>query len=374
MKTSPGWSLTATNLREVLGAVGQRGSTDERTTWFTRLVTAYLHHRARRPAARSRAAADTARPEVDRANAVIRAACIKSAIGGASSGAVLTSATIITAEIPSGGFVAVPMAALGVGAEMVARTILHLDMTCDLAAIFNVSFNPDDPIELWQLYALAFRAEDHEDGEDPGKELVHRLGEVEAHNVGESIGHELLGESLLKNIVPFVGVVTSSVTNWRRTRRLGDTARRYLRYRRALHDALAADEGACHAHLDVLVEGFWFIFIADGQLSPEEATVLAGLLRKLDPALRAAVESRFVQDETEWLSRVAALPESVRPHFTHALEVAAAVDKRVSLPEQRILSRAVRALGQELDMARVEAMMKQFTEVGVLTPAGGSDE
>lgn len=351
-------------LRQVLEAVGGNAG-GEHGSWFVRLVRAYLHYRVRRPVA-----AD-ARPETDRAKACVRAACVKSAIGGATSGAVITGATIATAEIPSGWMFAVPLAAAGVGIEMLARAVIHLDMVCDLAGIFGQRFDPDAPTDLWHLYALVFKTHKFENDDDPGSDLIQRIGETEASDIGESLSERLLGESVIKNIVPVISIAASSVTNYRRTRQLGDTARRYFRYRRAISDALDRARALCEEQLDLLIEGLWFLFIADGRLVPEETTILLGLLGKLDPERRAAVKEHFVVDESGWLERLGEIPPEVREPFFNALEVAAAVDKAVSLPEQKILSQAARRLGRTLDMNRVERMIQEFEDVGVLR--GGRD-
>jgi len=63
------------------------------------------------------------------------------------------------------------------------------------------------------------------------------------------------------------------------------------------------------------------------------------------------------------------VPEASRDAFLHALEVAAAVDKEVGVPERKILRRAARALGREFDLKRVERMMAEFEDRGVLSPA-----
>lgn len=174
----------------------------------------------------------------------------------------------------------------------------------------------------------------------------------------------------MRNIVPVLGIASSAVTNYMVTRRLGDTLRRYMRYQRAMHDALVEADEMCAGHLDLLVEGMWFIFAADGKLAPEEVACLAHQLQKLDPIARSAVTSRFVEDETDWKDRIAVqLPEAMRDGFLHALEVAAAVDKEVGLPERKILRRAARALGRELDMERINKMISDFEEHGFLKTA-----
>ena len=92
------------------------------------------------------------------------------------------------------------------------------------------------------------------------------------------------------------------------------------------------------------------------------------MVNKLDPVERHAVTHRFVEDELDWTERIGTgVPEELSDVFIHALEVAAAVDKEVGVPERKILRRAARALGREFDPARVEKMMADFEERGVLS-------
>jgi hypothetical protein len=110
----------------------------------------------------------------------------------------------------------------------------------------------------------------------------------------------------------------------------------------------------------------WFVFSADGKLTPEEVATLAHLLEKLPPDLRTSVESRFVEDELEWADRIEVLPEHSRDDFLHALQVAAAVDKHVGLPERKILRRAAHHLGRPFDRAQIDKMIEEFEDYGVL--------
>jgi uncharacterized tellurite resistance protein B-like protein len=255
---------------------------------------------------------------------------------------------------------------------MLYRSILHLDLTCDLAEIFGVSYDASHEQDFWRLYALAFGTSDHDDDGDAGdrgKELVREVTHVEGEDVGEKIGHLVLGESIMRNVVPVVGVISSAITNVVLTRKMGNTVRRYFRYQRAFAETFThAIELLDGETRDLLIEGIWFIFAADGKLSPEEAACLAKLVHKLDPVTRHAVTHRFVEDELDWTDRIGkGVPEELRDVFLHALEVAAAVDKEVSVPERKILRRAARALGRDFDPARIEKMMADFEERGVLS-------
>ena len=341
--------------------------------WFTRVARYYFRRNFAKQQARAHLVVKDDATATDRAHRAILWACAKSAVTGALSGSASTGATMITAQTEGiAGFIAMPLAAAAIGGEMLYRSKLHIDLTCELASIFGLEFDPHDPAheqDLWRLYALAFGTSDHEDdSEDPGKDLVHEVSHMEGEEVGEKIGHAVLGESLMRNIVPFVGILSSAITNVVMTRKVGHTIRRYMRYRRAFKDAFAHACDMLDGHMDLLIEGLWFIFTADGKLAPEEAACLANLLHKVDPVMRHAISQRFIDDEHEWTERIAKeLPEELRDVFLHALEVAAAVDKEVSVPERKILRRAARKLGREFDMGRIEKMIQDFDERGVLS-------
>jgi hypothetical protein len=331
--------------------------------WFNRLVAWHL---VRRRGRKARVRSDEA--EAEQARSLIRRACLKVAASGAAAGSVSTGAALLTAQTEGlASIVTVPLAAAAIGVEMGFRTLVHLDLACDLAATFEVPYDLEDPQDLFRLYALIFNTAKHEEGsEDQGRELVHDVMSEETEAVGEKVGARVLGESVARNLLPVLGIATSAVTNYLVTRKLGDTVRRYMRYRRALHDALEHASTECHECLDMLIEGVWFIFSADGKLTPEEVGTLAHLLEKLPPDERALVQSRFVEDELEWADRIEKLPESVRDDFLHALQVAAAVDKHVGLPERKILRRAAHHLGRPFERERLEKMIAEFEEYGVL--------
>ena len=335
--------------------------------WFVRLAAARLgKHAMRRARVAVRATDGT---EADRAQKAIRVACAKCALTGAASGGITTAAEVLTAESEGlSALVTVPAAMLAIGGEMVLRAVVHLDLTCELAEIFGVPF---DESAFWWLYALAFGTTDHAEGtSDPGRLLVERVLLLKGDDVGARIGSKLLGESVLRNIVPGVSIATSSIASWVMTRRLGDTVRRTMRYHRAFGDAMREAGHRCAAHCGLLAEGLWFLFTADGRLSPEETTVLASLVRSLPPGETVAVMARFVEDDHDWQQRLGQLPDRERDDFLHALEVAATVDMVVSLPERKILRGAARALGRRYDETRIGRMVEQFDEVGVLTTDG----
>jgi hypothetical protein len=353
---------TASEVATAFTSVGVQQERHAPSGWFGSLLVWYLRNRTPKAATPDDGNAH------ERALSLIRSACVRSAVTGATAGLASTGATILTAQTEGvAGVVAIPVAALTIGAEMALRTLIHLDLICTMADVFGTTLDPSKEDDVFRLCALAFGAAEHEDERDPGQKLVRDLAEIEKEEVAGEIGNHILGESVLRNVLPVVGIAASAVTNFRKTRRIGDTARRYFRYQRALEGALAQVLDACAAHFELLVEGMWFVFIADGRLAAEESAVLASLLQRLSPDARERLMERFVEDEYDWLQRVeASVREEQRERFYRALEVAAAVDKKVELPERRLLRSAARRLGVPFDAGRLARMVEQLEETGFI--------
>jgi hypothetical protein len=299
----------------------------------------------------------------------IRGACLKSAAAGAFAGAVATGAAVIAAETKGWAALAgVPVTAGAIAGETLFRAVVHADLACQLAEIYGVPFDPEDEDDLWRLYALVFRTfRDSRDGGDRhGTHLIERITKLGREQAGPALGRRVLRDALLRDTVPFVDVVVSSVGNYLDTQRLGNAMRRFMRYERGMRDALDRAKVAWPAYIDLVIEGTWFIFSADGALTPEEAALLAHMLRELEPSVRDEVMSRFVDDERDWIERARTrLPQEVREPFFHTLEVAAALDKKLLVPERKILARLAEAFGRSWNASNVERLIAQLSETGV---------
>jgi hypothetical protein len=311
-----------------LGVDGGAHAEQERT-WYARVV----HAAFRRGMARWGTVRGDVRNRVDAGGAqlcaagAIRRACLKSAAAGAFAGSVATGAAVFTAQTKGWGALAgVPVTAGAVAAETLFRAVLHADLACELAEIYGVPFDADDEDDLWRLYALVFRTcgDDGRAESRRSSRLIERITKLGHQQTGDAIG------------------------------------------RRVLRDALDRARVVWPEYIDLVLEGMWFIFSADGALTPEEAAMLAHMLRELDPAARRDVMRRFVDDERDWIERARTrLPEDAREPFLHTLEVAAALDKKCFVPERRILARLAEAFGRRWDASNVERLIAELSETGV---------
>src|SRR5262249_50082814 len=126
-------------------------------------------------------------------------------------------------------------------------------------------------------------------------------------------------------------------------------------------------EEPCKEHIELLVQGLWFVFIADGRLSTEETACLAQRLDDVSTDQRRAILRCLVGDEATFLDRLRSLPKTARDSFYRVLEAAAALAKAPSLPEARFLRRAAEALGRDYDPEQLKKLTAQLDETGVLS-------
>ena len=354
---------TTSTVDEIARAIGVAGTKPARG-WLQYLVTRRLK-RAREKARAKRDAGQFVDVVPDaKARRIIHLACAKAAVTGALSGAAAAGAVVATAETDGiGGVVALPLAVAAVAVEMATRTVLHVDLACELAELFDVRVQ--SPADVARLLSVALGSAGADERGDLGQSSIEDAT-IDRESLLEQAAHALVGESVLRNVVPFVGVLSSAVTNVVVTRRLGRRLRRAFRYEHEMIAALRAAESTCGPCMDLVVEGLWFVFTADGCLTAEETLCLAERLDDLDEGTRRRVLERFTADESDWLQRIATVPQNARESFLSILEVAAALDKAFPLPEEKLLRRVAEVFERSFEPARVMRMIDELERTGVL--------
>ncbi|MDI3290804.1 hypothetical protein [Polyangium sp. 15x6] len=309
--------------------------------------------------------AATGATEAGCGKSILRGGATFSALAGGCVGLVSTGGALFTAGTQGiGALVAVPAAALSAALDAALRLVTHTYTACRLAGCVGLRFDADDPADVWALFKLVQGAEQApEEQERPGADLA-RLARTDVEGAAQGLAARLFGESLVRGLVPFVGIVASSVANYQATRTLGRTVLRYVRYRAAF-DRVLSDERLVPAK-DRLFEGLWFLFEADGRLRPEETALLFTLLRGCDPESSIGLDERLA-DPIGWYTRLGEIPPSARAPFYHALEIGASVDERASIRERKLLAHAAEALGVRFDEARLERMIHEMHERGLLS-------
>jgi uncharacterized protein (DUF697 family) len=361
-----GLRINLGTLREALRPLRRGALTDG--TWFKEIT---IDHVKKHHAAISAATWEAAYPGLDaeaRAERHIKHVAWKASAAGVLASTFASSVEVIAVE--TGGLAApvgVPAAMLSMAIEATYTALLQIDLVCDLGSIHHVPFDPEDAGEIATLFAVALGL-DHKKSEKPGDKteaegMTERLIALQEGEVATRIGRKLLEESVMRNVVPFAGIPISARWNYVGTRLLGRKANRYVRYRRAIRRAFARLDCKAVADPMLLVEGAWLLSTADGDATHEEVMAIALLAESLGALEgRAPLDTRAarVDDEDEWLSRVARAPAESHGAILDTLYLIAATDRELQTPERRILQRVGKALGRAVDFERVERICQHF--------------
>jgi hypothetical protein len=343
-------------------------------TWFKNLI---VDHIRKHQAAISPATWEAAYPGLDaeaRAGRHITAVARKASVAGilasigASTGELLA---LVTEGLAAP--VGVPAAMLSMAFEGAYTALLQIDLACDLASIHGVAFDPDDAGEIATLFAVALGIQPRKHDQRPGPErLPAEPGGTPAAKASDK-GHATEGEGLearlidleegeVRNIVPFAGIVFSARWNYLGTVLLGQKANRYIRYRRAIRRAFARVDCAGVADPMLLVEGAWLLSTSDGEPTHEELMAIALLAEALGRGERLDTSRARIEDEDEWLERVARSPAESHAALLDMLSLIAATDRELQTAERRLLRRVGKALGRPVDFERIERICRHLAD------------
>jgi hypothetical protein len=314
--------------------------------WYTKLLRAYLafYEKHRVVIDAEKLSTNERDEEVESRT---RRTALRTTLAGAAAAGGVTAASIATAQ--TGGLAApivLPLAGVGMVAEMLMRSIWHLQLVCELAELYGMRITAGRETEIIRLYALAVHAEMHQTEDDPGRGLVERVMRLQqAGGLGKLIASNLVGEMFMRNAVPFADLVLSSFRNWQLTEQVGEFVQGYASRRVTLDKAVEAVNRKDPDAVDLVVEGIWFIFITDGRLTGIETALLAHMMRGLQTS--DDLTTYFVSDEAGWVERLGQLSEDreLRELVLHALLVATQVEGPTSPQKRAILQRAAQTLG-----------------------------
>jgi hypothetical protein len=306
---------------------------------------------------------------------ILRVSLKAAAAGGAASIGASTGELLSLFTEGLAAPIGVPAVAASLLAETAYTAILQIDLACDLGSIYGVPFDCDDGADLATLFSLALELPRTPGGSEAARlepqGLIERLLELEEGAVAARIGKKMLEESLVRNIVPIVGIPISSRWNFVATRRLASTVRRYVRYRRALRLALQQLQLEAMAEPELLVEGAWILATVDGEAESEAAMAIALIVDALPAATRAQLKGdrAFGDDEESWFDALTLVPKAMHAPLLDVLYLVAAADRVLKPSERRFLQRVGRTLEVPIDLDRVERICRHLA-LGEALPAG----
>lgn len=281
---------------------------------------------------------------------------------------------LVASTIGSGG-AASPFALPAGGASFVVdlsyTSYLQLRMAYDLAVIYGVQVDLDDPEDMWKLVRIAFAIKSGEVGSGAAMKAVPALvrpvvkrvysgGVLQAAKTLPVVGKHLLQRNVIKFAVPVVGVPVSVATNYWTTRVAGDHAistwRRDARILEAANRIVASTQDH-----EALVWAMWSVMSADGTHGESQRSLFHHVTKHFtgDDELLSQVQAVVEVDPIVVEKALADRAGDAGPLYRACL-LAAAVDGSVSKDEHEQLERIAGSLGVEHDPARVAELAKEW--------------
>ncbi len=370
---------TIGKLRDAAKQMGARSIQDG--SWFRRVVARHVKAHAEKI---DRAHFDRVYAGVsmeDRAQAEIRRVCVRAA--GAGALASMASSTGELLALFTDGIaapIALPATIVSMVAEAAYTATLQIDLACDLGVIYGIPFDPDDIGEISTLFGLALeldvyskKAQQEHDDDDSEKSegLTQRLMHLEEGEIATRIGRKMLEDSVMRNVLPIIGVPISARWNYVATSTLGAKVKKYMRYRRAIRVAIGSLQLGDVVDPTVLVEAAWLLATVDGECGHEEMLALAAVMEMLPAEHRSAIaaDRAFGDDEEQFFTDLGTIDRSMHAPLLDTLYLVAAADRELAVPERRFLRRIGKELRCEIDFARVDQICRHLAH-GETPPNG----
>jgi tellurite resistance protein len=350
-----------TTLRHSVREVERRES--NAADWMQRFVTREVQRRvAARDATRWETGSDSLTRE-QLARRRIRSILARGTLASAAAALGASSAGVLSvlsegAAVPG----ALPLGLFSVVGEMLYTTALQIELVVDLASIYGVPFRASNVSEVSTLLGLALgvKLEGDPGSSDgpagPGGSKAPRVQpQMQSPDFSRRLGMTVIQQSVLRNILPIVGVAVSATWSNMLLRRFARQVHAIVRQRRAIVDGFSGLQLPDPVSARVVLDGAWLLATADGELGHQEALALATLIDALGLPERVDVnEASFNDDQEGWFVRVRELDEDARGVLVKVLSLVAGADGDFNTGERRFLERLGTTLGREIDLGAIE--------------------
>jgi len=283
--------------------------------------------------------------------------------GGLSAGAYTGAVAATIGSAGGGSPLTLPAAGVSFVLDLLFVSSLQLRLAHDIAVLYRVPLDLEDPEDLWKLIRIAFAIKGGEAGREAvGKGVPVLVRPILQRIYGGStlaaarslpvVGKHLLQRNVLKFTIPAVGVPLSMAVNFWSTRTAGTSAAKVFRREAQIVEAARRMTSAT-GHRTELLWVLWLIIKADGLVHENERLLLkhvTGIVRDVESELAALTELAATSDlerQQVW-SMIAAAQGDLTPLYDAAV-VAAAVDGKINVNELTALKRLAGYCSAEFD-------------------------
>lgn len=296
------------------------------------------------------------------------------AIEGGLSGAAYSGAVALT--VGSGGTAAeltAPAAIASFTVDLFFTTRLQFRLAYDMAVLYGVPIDVDDPEDLLDLLKVAFGVKAGELANEAiaklapqavkaGVKAVFKGATLEWLKALPVVGRYLLQKNILKFAIPGINIPLSAGMNYWWTGAIAKRARDIYRDRAALNEEAIKLVASVEDHA-LLLRTVWLIANADGKYAEGEVVLMRSIAKQLAALGEAddVLGTTINLDASAVAADIRALPDvAAREHLFHAAVISAAADREVNASEIEALTSLAKTCGVAFDPGDVKRAVEHL--------------
>ncbi|MBN1563798.1 MAG: EcsC family protein [Anaerolineae bacterium] len=290
------------------------------------------------------------------------------AIAGGISGVSATTTQLTT--IASAGMT-LPVFLGVIGVEMLYLARIQMRLVLDLAVVYDLQLDPDDPEDILLVFGYALGVAPTEAlGSALTKVVVPTItkdtikrhitkGTLEAvQQFGRSIGIKILQRTIIKYAVPIASAAIGSGYNYTMTKSIGMVAKAHFKRRDMAVEDLRTLFSRQQTYDLVFPAAIMYMAGIDGKITDAERELYRSMVARMDFADHEQAEfHKLSRDENALIERIASLDSSdMRQSLLDALGLIAAYDGELDESEQKFLERIALEFDLTFDLVALEQM------------------
>lgn len=348
--------------------------------WFEKLVQRFMVQYATRVDANYFSTKYPGLPADAVVTARLRLATRYAAVEGAASAAAYTGAVAATIGSGGGGSpLTLPAAGVALVVDLLYMSNLQLKLAYDIAVLYRVPLDLDDPEDLWNFVQVAFTIKGGEvvnTAWTKGIPVVIRpivrkifsgptLLAVRSFPV---VGKHLLQRTIIKIAIPVVGVPVSSLVNYWSTKIAGRHAIRIFRLQAAINEAAVRMVDSSN-HLSELLWVCWIAAKADGVIRESESYLLREVVRHVTerepllPALKDLESTINVDTDRLWTELEGQIGDLAGVYSAGV--TVAAVDGKIHAKELQFLQKLADSCAVQFEPSAIKREARERWGAGV---------
>lgn len=293
------------------------------------------------------------------------------AIAGAITGIAVSASQI--ALIGSAGMTAA-LFVTSIGAEMVYLARIQIRLVLDLATVYDVQLDPNDPEDILMIFGYALGVTPIEflgkgvqiAASETSKRAIKTYvskGTLKAvQDLARRLGFRILQRTIIKYVVPAVSAAVGSGYNYTTTISLGRIARLHLKNRGKVTDELRNLISKQHLYELIYPASVMYVAKVDGEFHERERELYKSMLSRMTFEVHTKEEfQRLVEHEDDLLNAIRQIDDRYAAEtFMELLILMAIYDGKITDTEREFLEKVAEILQVDMDAQALEERAQEY--------------